>query len=561
MTTPNLEIKDHISEIYKAYDTLETEKHSKRKKERAYIFLLEAVEGDLMVRQLAAQFIPRFFDKFPKLEQRAVDALLDLCEDDEKTIRIHAIHGLAELCTRCPMHVGHIADVLGQLLLADEGIELQTVKRAFHVLFNLDMEATFEALFQQIKDGDDDLRKVAVGYLNDQVLDLHDRITQNEESQKYIIQGIIGILENENGATGAEFKICLCLLLQFEVFQNSKPLLVEIGKIIIKQAQLEKLFDPKNEEHVSQFLTSFSTSNLLASRGIDGTPFMSFFIRKICPVFEEMSGKNRFSVLKAVAEYSKYVPISMVIDSIDPLYKLIKTYIPKEDDYRSKTAPKINFSVVECLLYIFHQLASKDENAVQHICSGLPPVLSDMFEDNKPDVREDFDDRLYFLRKKNKEYMSQLDMILQSINSIFDKMKNGDEKNKLEEKQHQIQVALITASNLQIFINNLLKGDSVFLGDDTITLSWMKKNQQMSEKKIARHSNKVKSIETKKSIESDVHKRKNDDTRSHKKEKKKKSKKHKESKRKTSKDFSTTHNKKKKKKIKGRGSKKYKSKR
>jgi hypothetical protein len=49
--------------------------------------LLEAVKGDSKVKQLAAQFIPKFFAKFPKQADHALNALLDLCEDESIVVR------------------------------------------------------------------------------------------------------------------------------------------------------------------------------------------------------------------------------------------------------------------------------------------------------------------------------------------------------------------------------------------------------------------------------------------------------------------------------------------
>ena len=39
------------------------------------------------MKQLACQFIVRFYKKFPALESEAIDAQLDLCEDDDQSVR------------------------------------------------------------------------------------------------------------------------------------------------------------------------------------------------------------------------------------------------------------------------------------------------------------------------------------------------------------------------------------------------------------------------------------------------------------------------------------------
>ena len=48
-----------------------------------YEGILAATKGSTKAKQLAAQLIPRFFKYFPDLSNSAVDAHLDLCEDED----------------------------------------------------------------------------------------------------------------------------------------------------------------------------------------------------------------------------------------------------------------------------------------------------------------------------------------------------------------------------------------------------------------------------------------------------------------------------------------------
>merc|ERR1712038_778167 len=124
-----------------------------------------------------------------------------------------------------------------------------------------------------------------------------------------------------------------------------------------------------------------------------------------------------------------------------------------------------------------HQIAAKDESAVRHICSNLPPVLTDPIAENRPDRRSDFKDRLSFLRTNFKGWMSQVQEVSQSITAMLNKTLDEEERKKLEEKQKSVQIALRTTSNLQLLVNNLLQKDATFLGDNSITLSWKKQKE------------------------------------------------------------------------------------
>lgn len=52
-----------------------------------YRLIVSAAQGDSKTKQLAAQFIPKFFKSFPGAQLPAMSAQLDLCEDEEFAVR------------------------------------------------------------------------------------------------------------------------------------------------------------------------------------------------------------------------------------------------------------------------------------------------------------------------------------------------------------------------------------------------------------------------------------------------------------------------------------------
>jgi hypothetical protein len=44
------------------------------------------VKGDANEKRLASQFIARFFKHFASLQEQSLDALFDLCEDDDVNV-------------------------------------------------------------------------------------------------------------------------------------------------------------------------------------------------------------------------------------------------------------------------------------------------------------------------------------------------------------------------------------------------------------------------------------------------------------------------------------------
>ena len=56
--------------------------------EGAFLLILAAVKGSQAEKRLASQFITRFFKFFPKLQENAIDAMLDLCEDEDNMVSL-----------------------------------------------------------------------------------------------------------------------------------------------------------------------------------------------------------------------------------------------------------------------------------------------------------------------------------------------------------------------------------------------------------------------------------------------------------------------------------------
>lgn len=54
----------------------------------AYQAILNGVKGGPKEKRLAAQFIPKFFSSFPELADAAINAQLDLCEDEDVSVSI-----------------------------------------------------------------------------------------------------------------------------------------------------------------------------------------------------------------------------------------------------------------------------------------------------------------------------------------------------------------------------------------------------------------------------------------------------------------------------------------
>uniref|UniRef100_A0A8C2IQM3 Apoptosis inhibitor 5 n=1 Tax=Cyprinus carpio TaxID=7962 RepID=A0A8C2IQM3_CYPCA len=103
-----------VEELYRNYGILADEKEDLSKHKDAYQVILDGVKGGPKEKRLAAQFIPKFFSSFPELADAAINAQLDLCEDEDVSIRRQAIKELPRFASG--ENLPRVADILTQLL-------------------------------------------------------------------------------------------------------------------------------------------------------------------------------------------------------------------------------------------------------------------------------------------------------------------------------------------------------------------------------------------------------------------------------------------------------------
>ena len=102
-----------IEELYKQQGILDSAKENAKDHTGAYEAILKATKGSFKAKMMAAMLIPRYVHIFPDHFEQALNAQLDLCEEED--LRIHAIKGLPQLSVR---DYTNVANVLVQLLYA-----------------------------------------------------------------------------------------------------------------------------------------------------------------------------------------------------------------------------------------------------------------------------------------------------------------------------------------------------------------------------------------------------------------------------------------------------------
>jgi hypothetical protein len=247
-----------------------------------YQLLIDAAKGDAPVKQLTAGFLPKFFHLFPAEAEPAINAMLDLCEDEKMQIRVKAIEGLVVLAKSTPANVARVADVFGQLLVTEEKAELAKVHSAFTSLFDIDVAEAFRALQQLITEApaDGPLKDKAIHFASAKHVKLQ---KASEEQQKAIATNLAAVLGGD-GLSTKEFGVFINAYAKLPVVKTDEALAAGLADLIRKQAGLEGAFDAANA-------AAFVSGLHMAENKLKGDThaFVTYFFESIAPVGSECS--------------------------------------------------------------------------------------------------------------------------------------------------------------------------------------------------------------------------------------------------------------------------------
>jgi len=433
-----------ITQVYEAAAKLADAKDNPISELPSYQFLLEAKEGDIGVKTLAAQNIPRFFHLFPSLSEKALNAQLDLCEDDELQIRLHAIRGLAQLCQESPTHVRRMACVLCQLLTTAK-IELQVVKQAFRLLFNIDSKACYSAIFEQIADTQDDLRANNIEYFFGQVDIKGGRSLQEMEKdaelQTVIVEGtkklVLDNLVNLN-----QLALCLRLLSRLPAVKNDPTFVPTMSKVFSTRAHLDAEFQPADSEAIKNYCQCLAMgvkTLKLANMG----DFVVHFATKILPVLDSVGEADRTGILKQIIKCSSAFSSELAHQVFPQYFEFFKEHLLLDE----KAGAEELFQL-ECYTILFHNIAAKSRSTVKNTCglflkSGQP---TDYVTEDIGAVKDDLVERF----KASMAMLAKLKAIKKKETEVALKV-DAKEKEDKKQKGNAINLATQVEESIHTF--------------------------------------------------------------------------------------------------------------
>lgn len=65
--------------------------------QKEFLSIVSGVKGESNEKRLASQFITRFFKYFPDLSEQVLDAMFDLCEDEDINVSLFGLFVFVKL--------------------------------------------------------------------------------------------------------------------------------------------------------------------------------------------------------------------------------------------------------------------------------------------------------------------------------------------------------------------------------------------------------------------------------------------------------------------------------
>ncbi|KAK9698000.1 hypothetical protein RND81_08G075900 [Saponaria officinalis] len=466
---------DDSKDIENLYDFTErlNDAKDKSKNVKDYEGIIMTAKGSsTKAKQLAAQLIPRFFKYFPDLSNSAVDAHLDLCEEEDLGVRVQAIRGLPLFCKDTPEYVAKIVDILAQLLMAEENVERDAVQKALMSLLRQDVKASLSALFKHVENVDDstdeNIRDKVLTFIKDKVFPLKAELLKPQDQMERHMTDLIK--KSLRDVTGGEFKMFIDFLKSLSIFGDKAPRdrIQELMEIIESQADLDAQFNPSDVDHIDRLISCLYIAIPFFTRGASNSNFLNYVSKHIFPVLDKLPEERKLDLLKNLAESSSYTTPQDARQVLPSMVQLLKKYMP-----RKKTGEEMNFTYVECLLYTFHNLASKVPNATNSLCgykivTGQP---SDRIGEDFSEQFKDFTERLSCVEDLSRTTMKKLTQGMDEQNKRMASA-SKEEKEKIKIEKQNATTGLKTCNNILAMTQSLHKSSPLFIGDKRINLSW-----------------------------------------------------------------------------------------
>ncbi|KAJ8299184.1 hypothetical protein KUTeg_023244 [Tegillarca granosa] len=314
-----------VEQLYKDFGVLADAKDKAGEHEAEFLNILSAVKGGSGEKRLASQFITRFLKHFPNLAHQAINALFDLCEDDDVMIRKQAIKDLPSLCKTTPEHVAKIAEALTQLLSqCDDAGEISLVQSSLVNLMATSPKGTLQGLFTQIMGEDDQARERAIKFLETKVKTLPED-TNEKDVEEYFVTQCKKVLQD---VTKDEF-ISIMNILKQQKSMSTVQGRQQLVDIVTEQAELDQSFEADDPDCVDKLMHCAKQALPLFSKNVHSKAFVGYICDNVLPAFSKLVSPEegvdaQLEMLKLLGEMSEFCgDLDKLEERINSLYSCL----------------------------------------------------------------------------------------------------------------------------------------------------------------------------------------------------------------------------------------------
>lgn len=359
-----------FDKLYENYNVLSEAKDKVSEHSKEYLEAIEGTKGDEREKKLATQIISKFFKNFPSLQLQAMEAIFDVCEDDEASIRIAAMKSLPIFCKDTKEYVSKIADILAQLLQLEDAQEYNTASNSLLQILKANPVTVIKCIFKQILTGDNVVRDKCIKFLITKVKSL-DKSVLSPEVDDVIITECKKVFQD---VTAEEFINLMPFLISTRIC-NTFTGQQELVDIAGDQAEIEAQFDPLDKEsnNVDRLITCIKLVLPFFSPKVESTKFVTYICDQVLPQWDKIASLEngdlfQLAILRQLAELSTHCgKLDAAALYVVHIFEKLQEYMPPPpEDTSIITMPLLDFTVVECLLYAFHKLARQCPDFLVH---------------------------------------------------------------------------------------------------------------------------------------------------------------------------------------------------
>eukprot|EP00761_Pharyngomonas_kirbyi_P010693 gb/GECH01010714.1/.p1 GENE.gb/GECH01010714.1/~~gb/GECH01010714.1/.p1 ORF type:complete len:521 (+),score=125.91 gb/GECH01010714.1/:1-1563(+) len=384
---------NEINELYSVQQKLDEAGDEAKQQPELYDKVIAAVKKSPKAKKFAAQLIPRYFSLFPDKSEQALNAQLDLCEEEDLQIRANAIKGLPELSKKNQDYSGNIAHVLVQLLAAaDEKIELDTIKISLLKILNeSNTQEVMSLLFTHVDENPEGLGTKFINLL--ERVPMH-KLQNMEDTLVEKLKSLWAI------SNLSDFPKFARIIIQLDLFKEAGDA-TKLEEFINanKNFNINDPIKASETDKIKQLIDIANSLMPLFKTSPCCTPFLTCFVNLNNQSGEIEEEGLQYQILKMIALLSQHVTPEAAADLLPKVYNQLLEYIPTK-----LMDEDLKLSRIELLFYSFHLMAKlahvKFGNVLNKTCGIRIAAIN---PEDHSDKLNDLRTRLTVLRKATQD--------------------------------------------------------------------------------------------------------------------------------------------------------------